>query len=107
MRPVGTTLELQRRRQRAVQAVREGQAPAAVAGVLGVTRSTVYAWLRRARQPGGLAATRRAYSPRLSDSQLRRLEPLLLRGASAHGWPNDLWTAARVAEVIRRRFGVS
>ena len=30
-----------------------------------------------------------------------------LQGATAHGWPNALWTANRVAEVIRRRFGVS
>ena len=34
------------------------------------------------------------------------MEQLLLRGASRHGWPNDLWTAARVTEVVRRRFGV-
>jgi transposase len=106
MRPIGTASELERRRRRAVQAVREGQAPAAVARVLGVDRSTVYAWLRQARSPGGLAATTRAYAPRLPDAHLSRLERLLLQGAAAHGWPNDLWTAARVAEVIRRHFGV-
>jgi transposase len=107
MRPIGTASELERRRRRAVEAVREGQAPAAVARVLGVDRSAVYAWLRRARSPGGLAATARAYAPRLPDARLPRLERLLLRGAAAHGWPNDLWTAARVAELIRRHFGVS
>jgi transposase len=37
---------------------------------------------------------------------VRELERLLLRGAKAHGWPNDLWSARRVAEVVRRRFGV-
>jgi transposase len=30
-----------------------------------------------------------------------------LDGATAHGWPNGLWTAARVAEVIRRHFGLT
>ena len=88
-------------------AVREGQPPATVARVLGVDRSTVYAWVRQARQPGGLAAKPRSFPSRLSDAQLRRLEGLLDRGATAHGWANDLWTAARVAEVIRRHLGVS
>jgi len=27
-----------------------------------------------------------------------------MKGATAHGWPNDLWTTKRVAEVIRRHF---
>jgi transposase len=89
-----------------VAAVREGQPPATVARVLGVDRSTVYAWLRQARQPGGLAAKVRPSPPRLSDAQLARLEALLRQGATGHGWPNDLWTAARVTEVIRRQFGV-
>jgi transposase len=31
---------------------------------------------------------------------------MLIEGAGAHGWPNELWTTARVAEVIFRRFGV-
>jgi hypothetical protein len=31
----------------------------------------------------------------------------LLQGAKAHGWPNDLWTTRRVAELIRRRFGIT
>jgi hypothetical protein len=30
---------------------------------------------------------------------------LLAKGAKAHGWPNQLWTAARVARVIQRHFG--
>jgi hypothetical protein len=34
------------------------------------------------------------------------LQHLLLQGASTHGWPNDLWTAARVATLIQRRFGI-
>src|ERR671914_2448632 len=36
-------------------------------------------------------------TPRLSDEQIKELEALLLRGARAHGWPNDLWSAQRVA----------
>ena len=101
-----TIPELERRRQRAVEAVREGQKPATVAKVLGVDRGTVYRWLRLARRPGGLDAKPLHRDPALSDAQLRDLEALLLPGASRHGWPNDLWTAARVKEIIRRHFGI-
>jgi transposase len=34
------------------------------------------------------------------------LEGLLLKGAKAHGWHNDLWSAHRVAQMIHRHFGV-
>jgi transposase len=35
-----------------------------------------------------------------------RLEEILLEGAQAAGYPSDLWTCRRVAEVVARRFGV-
>ena len=98
--------ELEHRRQRAVAAVAEGQKPAPVAKVLGVDRGSVYRWLRQARSPRGLAAKPLDRPPALSDRQLRQLADLLAQGAARHGWPNDLWTAARVTEVIRRRFGI-
>jgi transposase len=61
-----------------------------------------------ARQPDGLAAKPQVGpAPRLSSEQLHRLDGMLRQGAQAHGWPNRLWTCARVAEVIRRHFGVS
>jgi len=97
---------LERRRQRAVEAVRQGDAPATVARVLGVDRTTVYRWLKQADRPGGLAARQAVRTPRLSDAQLGELEQLLLKGAHKHGWSNNLWTAARVAVLIERHFGV-
>src|SRR5262249_25965201 len=38
--------------------------------------------------------------------QLRELEGLLIQGAAAHGWVNDLWTAGRVTTLIQRHFAV-
>jgi hypothetical protein len=38
--------------------------------------------------------------------QHAQLEKLLAQGAQAHGWPNALWTTARVGEVIYRTFAV-
>jgi transposase len=44
---------------------------------------------------------------RLNRQQPRQLEGMLLQGAKAQGWPNELWTTRRIAELIRRTFGVS
>jgi transposase len=43
----------------------------------------------------------------LSAAQLAQLPSLLNQGAEAFGFRGDVWTRARVAEVIKRNFGVS
>lgn len=108
-RPIGTAAELERRRRLAVQRVAEGEPPSVVARVLGVPRSTLYRWRQAARQgEHALAAKPQCGSPpQLSDDQLRQLERLLLQGATQHGWPNQLWTGKRVAQMIRRHFDIS
>ena len=104
-RPFGTADELERRRRRAVQAVADGQPRRTVAAVLGVHPKTVARWVRDARRPGGLdAKTHPGPTPGLTDADLRRLERLLAKGAKAHGWLNELWTAGRVARLIERHF---
>jgi transposase len=105
MRPTGSAEELERRRRLAVERVRQGERPAVVARVLGVNRNSLYRWRRMAER--GLAAQPQpGRTRRLSDEQLRHLEALLRPGAEAHGWPNGLWTAARVGQVIHKHFGV-
>jgi transposase len=81
-----------------------------VAEALGVTQGAVSQWLKRACE-GGVEALRSRFSPgapsRLSRDQLAELPALLARGAPAFGFRGDIWTRARVAEVIKREFGVS
>jgi transposase len=106
-RPIGTADELERRRTQAVQAVADGEPRKTVAKVLGVHVKTVSRWVRAARQPGGLAAKAHpGPTPGLTDADLGRLAELLLQGAKAHGWHNQLWTADRVARVIEREFRI-
>jgi transposase len=108
MRPIGTAPELERRRTRAVELLNQGESPSVIARILGVRRTSLYRWKKMAQAaPEGLAARPHpGPKPRLTAEQLKRLEALLRQGAVAHGWPNALWAAQRVAEMIRRHFGV-
>lgn len=108
MRPIGTPQELERRRRRAVELVQQGESPDDVARFLGCGRSSVYTWLKWDREaPEKLAARpQTGRPPRLDAAQHQRLERLLLRGAKAHGWRTELWTAQRVAALIERHFGI-
>ncbi len=108
MRPIGTPQELERRRRRAVELVKQGESPEDVARFLGCGRSSVYTWLKLDRtDPTRLAARPHpGPTPRLTSDQLRDLEGLLKEGAKAHGWMTQLWTADRVADLIERRFSV-
>ena len=107
MRPKGSAAELERRRIRAVKLIEQGESPSVIARILGVRSTSLHRWLRQARQEGGLAAKPiEGPKPRLSDGQISELEQLLLKGATAHGWANNLWTAGRVTALIQRHFGV-
>lgn len=107
-RPLGTAVELERRRRRAVTLLEHGEERDTVARILGVHPKTLARWQRLARAPGDALAARPlpGATPRLSADQLRQLEALLLQGAKAHGWRNQLWTASRVARLIERHFQV-
>jgi transposase len=108
MRPQGTAAELERRRRRAVELVEQGESPTVVARILGVRPASLHRWRRLARQPNGLAPKPMpGPTARLADDQLRHLEALLLEGAKAHGWHNELWTADRVTRLIHAHFGVA
>lgn len=108
MRPRGTAAELERRRRQAVERYAAGDSPTTIARILGVDRGSVHRWARlAAAAPDGLAAKpQHGPTPLLSDEQLRQLETLLLQGAHQHGWPNQLWTAARVATLVQRHFHI-
>jgi transposase len=106
-RPQGTAEELERRRTRAVESLERGESPTVVARILGVHVASVHRWRRMARSPGGLKAIEQpGPTPGLDNAQLEQLEALLVQGAKAHGWHNELWTAARVAHLIEQRFGI-
>jgi transposase len=99
---------LEQRRRQAVRAVYAGDSVKDVARIIGVQPRSIQRWLQLAQRPDGLAAKPHpGPTTRLSVGQQQQLDQLLRQGAQAHGWPNQLWTTQRIAELIRRHFGVS
>lgn len=86
----------------------KGDSPTVIARILGVCRTSLYRWKKMAlAAPQGLASrSHPGPKVRLAPEQLTQLETLLSEGATKHGWPNALWSAQRVAEMIRRHFGI-
>jgi transposase len=93
----------------AIQRVQSGWSQAAVSEFLGVHAVTVAKWVARFRSRGepGLDAKPVAGRPRfLSPEQERLVVAWLADKPTAHGFRTDLWTARRVADLIRRKFNV-
>jgi transposase len=110
MRPKGNSAKLEQRRRHAIAMLKQGMEPALVAKTLGTSLVSVGRW-RKACRVGGVEALNAKPVPgrplKLSLAERRRLAGLLLKGPIYHGFATELWTLARVAEVIESHFGVS
>src|SRR5438270_175568 len=110
VRPRRDFAAMEERRMRAADLFERGVVPAAVARQVGVSHQIVSDWRaawRRSGRDGLRGAGRAGRLPKLSREQLAQVEVELAEGAEANGYPNDLWTLKRVAEVIERVTGVS
>ena len=110
MRPFGSPKTLQQRRQHAIELLKEGHQPGEVAKALGVNRRSVRRWKSRYHTHGqeGIQAKPVPGRPsKLTSQDVEKLEKKLLKGARAAGFPTDLWTCPRVAQVIHSLFGVT
>jgi len=110
MRPYGSPEALERRRRRGVALLKDGLSVAAVAKRLGASVRSVQRWQSAYRKGGRKALSAKPVSgrpPKLAPKDYPRLWEILLEGASASGFPNDLWTLKRMAYVIRKEFGVT
>jgi transposase len=109
MRPHGTPIELENRRRLAVERVQDGYSTREVAEFLGVSDRAVRGWVAAFRDGGDQSLGVRPASgrpPKLTDDQEAVVLGWLDRAPSELGFATDLWTAPRVGELIRRRWGV-
>jgi len=109
MRPRGTKEALEERRREGVALSLRGLTNREVAELVGCAPASVCRWSQayEAEGPRGLdPKPQRGSRPRLSEWELCRLFEILVQGAVAAGFPNELWTLSRVREVIARQFAV-
>jgi transposase len=109
MRPKQDAAVLEARRRRAVSLLDQGLGIREVARQVGSSPSSVERW-KEAVEKGGTEALVARPNPgrpsRLSAWQKKKLLKQLLKGPTAHGYRNNLWTLPRVAQVIAKHFGV-
>jgi len=97
------------RRLRALELSQQGWKQQDIADALGVTQGAVSLWLTRAKREGieGLRHRKATGAPsRLTPEQRAQIPALLNRGAESFGFRGDIWSCARIAEVIHRELGV-
>jgi transposase len=98
------------KRVTALLGLARGEPVAAVAAGVGVSPSSVYAWLR-AFLLAGVAGLRVQWRggrpPKLTATQRERLAALIDAGPEAAGFPTGCWHALLIQQVIQREFGVS
>jgi transposase len=110
VRPRRDFAGLEERRRKAARLFAKGRSQAEVARELEVSRQSVSRWYAEWQAGGTKAlkgAGRAGRLPRLSAEQLRAVAVELEKGPRAHGYPSELWTLARVGEVIETLTGVS
>lgn len=102
-------LELEKRRMKACKLFERGIFPAEVARRLGVHRQSTSRW-RKEWLAGGRDALKSKGSigrkSELNADQLGELASIIENGAVASGFPTEVWTLARLARLIRERYGV-
>ena len=100
---------LEDRRQRALALLKTGLSFNEAARRIPCAASSVMRWFNAWRR-GGARALKVRSSPgrpvKLQPAHRRRLVKVLLKGPLARGYRTNLWTTARIAEVIQQEFGV-
>jgi transposase len=100
---------LEWRRFRAWHLKKQGWSRKDIAEALGVSPVSVSNWFARARDDGAKALRAHPSSgrpPKLSVSQKRQIPEFLWHGDEAYGFRGEVWTCARIAQVIEEEFGV-
>ena len=109
MRTTGTASDLEARRRLAVARVHEGWLQKDVAAFLGVSTRAVGKWMAASRDGGedGLKARPRpGAKPKLSKRQDQAVLAWMAKSPRAFGYPDDLWTTRRLAQVVEKKYKV-
>ena len=83
-----------------------GVAQAEVARACGVSRQTASSWARlQAQGPQAWRRRRLGRPGAMTGAERAKVSKMLIAGAVANGFATELWTLARIAKLIKRKFG--
>lgn len=98
------------RRMRVWEMHQQGYRQQAIADALGLSQGAVSEIIKRAKA-GGIEALRhhkpQGAKSRLTVEQKADLITKLRQGAPAHGFQGDVWTCERIAQLIKKEYGVT
>ena len=107
MRTNGTSEQLSKRRQRALELLKQGKSVKEAAAKIKVSEHSVRRWRQEQKYPKKKSERLPGRAAYLLEAQLKNLEQELLCGAFAHGYSEDYWTLDRVGHVIWTLFKIS
>ena len=110
MRSTGSPDVLEYRRRLAVRCVRDGYSCDEVAEFLGVDPRSVRRWAAALRDQGPRALAARPVPGRprkLTTNQEKIVRRWLADSPMEHGFPTELWTAPRLAQLIEQEWDVT
>ena len=107
-----TRLERERVRIRAGKLFAKGRAQAEIARKFTVTRAAVSQWhaaWKKNKKTGLISRGHPGFPSRLTDEKRNVFKQAILAGPLSHGYETNLWTLARLADVMKKcthiRFG--
>jgi transposase len=110
MRPFGSPKQLEKRRHKAMELLDSGLSLNAVARKISCNASSVMRWRNKRDKHGDQGLKPKPVPGRpakLTAQQKKRLISFLLKGAMANGYRTELWTTARIAELIEHNFAIT
>jgi len=109
VRPRRDFAGMQARRMQAADLFAKGVSQADIGRELEVSHQTVSDWHEKWKAGGKRALKSTGQPgrpPKVSEAELAKVERALQKGPKANGFPTELWTLSRVAEVIEKVTGV-
>lgn len=100
----------EKRRLKAAKMFKRGKTQAEIARKLKVTPTAVNQW-HSAWHKGGRKALKSkghpGFSSELTQKNREELKRILMDGPIKYGYPTELWTLSRIAEVIQKKFKIA
>lgn len=100
----------EKRRLKAAKMFEKGKIQAEVARKFNVTPTAANQWYEAWKKGGAKALKSKGhpgFSSELTEDDRKKLKKILLAGPIKYGYPTELWTLSRVAEVVRKEFRIT